>query len=308
MKKNIRNFNYYLFKDAYEMCVSILNKCDIDSDEKQFRIEDLTAIWNDMLEKDYINKKIYEKIHEIKSLEFLSKYDNCTISFDSKHETGPDFKINDKDWIECVTSSKGEDNAYLFDEFEGSGVFDYNKKENIIMCRLMGSIKNKMDVYYKYNNLGIIDDKDKYVIFLSAGNLYYGSFFGKFGFALNKILFGVGHETLLIDPVNNRIIRHGFSYNDNIYNHNNQPINCNIFKSDDYKRLSGILFTFASLDEHYNKDNTFFFNNSNAKNKIKLKTFSNIVYWNICKQEDAYVYIPRYRGKNLNHLLYRRMF
>lgn len=306
--KKINNFNYLLFKDAYDICISILKESEIDKDEIEYRIKDLTIIWNDMLKKDYINKKIYEKIHEIKSLEFLSMCDNCEISFDSKNKPGPDFKINKNDWIECVTSSRGETREYLFNEFNGSGIFNYNKKENLILCRFTGSIENKKFAYYKYIEKEIISEKDKYIIFLSAGNLYFEAFFGKYGFNLNKILFGVGHESLLIDKVSNKIIGSGYSYNDEIYNHNNEPINCNIFSSNDYTFLSGILFTCASLDEHYNKSNTFYFSNPNAKYKVALKSFKNIVYWNSLKKGNECIYIPRYKGKNLNGNLSKNYF
>lgn len=146
------------------------------------------------------------------------------------------------------------------------------------------------------------------MIFLGLGNLTYGTFAGKYGFMLNKILFGVGCDVLTFDRKTNKIMGTEYSHNISINNHNGSSIDCNIFINHDYSCVSGILFTFATLDEHYNKDNTFLFINPFSKNKIFANRFKELIYWKSYKKDGVLKYYPRFNGKNLNSNLAKKYF
>lgn len=223
-----------------------------------------------MLKTNTINNEYYNISHEIRSLEFLSKYPNMVIAQDHLSESGCDFKIYDDYYIECVCSSSGNEKKNGLDKFHGFGMFDYGKKEKIILTRLTQSIKEKKEFYDRHILDGKIKKRNPYMIFLGLGNLTYGTFAGKYGFMLNKILFGVGCDVLTFDRKTNKIMGTEYSHNISINNHNGSSIDCNIFINHDYSCVSGILFTFATLDEHYNKDNTFLFINPFSKGCVQL--------------------------------------
>lgn len=185
-------------------------------------------------------------------------------------------------------------------------MFDYNKKEKIILTRLTQSIREKQLFYNEHLKNGSIDANSPYIIFLGLGNLTYGMFTGTFGFVLNKILFGVGHDVLLINRKTNKVEKMEYSHNSFIQKYNGKDIDCNIFCNKDYECISAIIFSTASLEDNYNKSNTFLFINPYAKNKIKVNKFPNVIYWKAQKENGGYIYLPRYNGKNLNDKLSKK--
>ena len=295
--------NTLLFETHTDMLLEILEKSNIDDKEKEYRKNELLKVYSKMVETRKIDNKYYNISHEIRTLDFLSDFDNLHIAQDHLSKPGCDFKISDKYEIECVCSSSGNEKLNGLNKFHGSGLFDYSKKEQIILTRLTQSIKEKKQFYIEHINSGTISVNMPYIIFLGLGNLSYGTFAGTFGFLLNKILFGVGHEALLINKETNKVERVEYSHNLNIKKHNGVEIDCNIFCNSDYNCVSGIIFSTASLDEKYSKNNTFLFINPYAKNKIKACDFPNMIYWRAKKEKNGYIYLPRYKGKNLNKYL-----
>lgn len=297
-----------LFAEHTAMLLNILDNSSIDKKEKEYRKEELLSIYNKMKSENKIYNKYYNISHEIRSLEFLSQYDNMKIALDHKSQKGCDFKIYDNFEIECVCSSSGNEKLNGLDQFRGSGVFDCNKKERIILSRLTQSIKEKKDFYYEHIKDNSIDPNSPYIIFLGLGNLTYGMFTGTFGFVLNKILFGVGHDVLLLNLKTNKIEKTKYSHNDVIINHNGSDIDCNIFCNKDYECISAIIFGTESLESNYNNSNTFLFINPYAKNKINANKFKNMIYWKAQNKNGEYLYFPRYKGKNLNDKLSKKYF
>ena len=307
MKKD--NINIPLFDYSTKMLIEILDKSNINEKEKEYRKKELLDIYNRMLNDNVIYNKYYDIAHEIKSLEFLSKYPNMLISDDHLHKSGCDFKICNNYNIECVSSLSGNEENNGYYKFRGEGVFNYKIKENIILTRLTQSISSKKNFYDEHIKNKSMNEKDPYIIFLSMGNLVYGAFPGKYGFVLNKILFGVGNVVYTYDRKTNTIRNPEYQYKNEIINHNGSPINCRIFSSDENTCISAILFSHAYIDEHYTKNNTFLFINPFAKNKITVKTFNNIVYWRHCYNKNGkLVYFPKYKGKNLNENLSKTVF
>lgn len=299
--KHKDNINIPLFEKCNKMFLEILDSSDINDKEKKYRKDKLLNVYKKMLDNNYIDYKYFDIAHEIKSLQFLSQYPNLSIANDRKSKAGCDFSIYNTYYIECVSCSSGNESKNGLDKFRGTGIFDYGKKENIILTRLSQALQEKRNFYDNHILNNSINPEQPYIIFLSMGDLIYGSFPGPYGFILNKLLFGVGHTLLEFDTINNKVLGLKYDYKQNIFNHNNSPIECNYFCNEDNSCISAILFSCADLEELYTKDNTFLFINPLATNKIYAKKFNNIVYWKSCKSENGReIYIPRFKGKNLN--------
>lgn len=287
--------NKNLFDECTSNLIDIIDSSNLNEKEKRYRKKILNETYSNMIKNEVIDNKYYALSHEIKSLKLLSSLKNCTITNDHNGKPGCDFKINDNYNIECVSCTPGDEEKNGYDKFYGSGVFDYNKKENIILTRILQALDKKKEFYYEHLGKSIKED-DPYIVFLSLGSLSYGSFFGKYGLFFNKILVGLHHQVFLYDRAQQRFTGTAYQYRDQIINHNNSPISCRYYNEEN-SFVSAIIFTTAVLDKDYNIDNTYIFLNPFAKNKVKVSQLPNLVYW----KEDKYGnYIPRYKGKNLN--------
>ena len=144
--------------------------------------------------------------------------------------------------------------------------------------------------------LGIIKKDEPCIIFISLGDIAQDFLGEKYGFDFLNVLVGKSHLTLRIDRNTNKFIDSYYSHVETIKKQNGSLIDANFFVDVNNKHISGILFTDAYICDLYNKDNTFLFLNPYAINKIKVKDFSNLIYW---KANSNMEYIPRYKGKNL---------
>lgn len=299
----IDNINIDLFDICTDSLIKIIESSIISQREKKYRKKILINTYNKMINYNYIDNKYYSLAHEIKSLELLMTLPNTKLVNDHNSTPGCDFRINDYYNIECVACTSGDEQKNGYNEFYGTGVFDYNKKENIILTRILQALNEKKEFYYKHLN-GSINLDEPYIVFLSLGNLSYGSFFGKYGFSLNKILFGVHHQGYIYDNVKQKFTGTTYQYRDEILNHNDSPISCR-FYNEDNSFISAIIFTTATLDEQYSLENTYIFINPFAKNKVIINKLPKLVYW---KENKNGEYIPRYNGKNMNNKLKSNIF
>jgi len=290
--------NSVLFAEHTQMLEHILDRSYIPGYEKDYRKKQLHRIYQDMESKKQINQTYYQQSHEIRSLDFLAKFGDVEMACDSRNESGCDFLLNKHYQIECVCSSTGDRKKNGLINFQGDGLFDYGKKEPIILTRFTQSINEKLKFYNNHIEKKTINKVKPYIIMLGMGELFYEAFPLEFGFLLNKILFGAGCERWHLDIKGEKIIKKDYSHNIKISNHNNAPIHCNIFSDPYYSCISAIIFATANLEEPYNKDNTFLFINPFADVKTKAKDFDDMVYWRKSKNNE---YLPRYKGKDINY-------
>ena len=143
---------------------------------------------------------------------------------------------------------------------------------------------------------GIVKKYEPCIIFISLGDIAPDFFSGKYGFDFLNVLIGKSHLTLRIDKNSNKLIDSYYSHVEKIKKQNGSLIDANFFTDINNEHISGILFTDAYICDLYNKDNTFLFLNPYANNKVKVKDFSDLIYW---KGNSNMEYIPRYRGYNL---------
>lgn len=146
--------------------------------------------------------------------------------------------------------------------------------------------------------IGIVKKDEACIIFISLGDIAQDFFSGKYGFDFLNVLIGKSHLTLRIDKNTNKFIDSYYSHVDTIKKQNGLSIDANFFVNTDNKHVSAILFTDAYICDLYDTNNTFLFVNPYAINKVKVKDFSDLIYW---KGNNDMEYIPRYRGNNLWH-------
>lgn len=304
MKNDEDKINKYLFDKSTKYLLEVLNKANIDEKEKNYRKEKLLSIYEEMLEENYINNEYYSLAHEIKSFELFSKFTSVILAKDYKHEAGCDIRIYNNYQIECVTSSPGDENKNGYNAFYGSGIFDYNKKETIILTRILQSLNEKKVFYYNHLNK-TIKENDPYIIFVSIGSLSYGSLWGELGVYFNKALLGLDHEVIHFDREQQKFTERSYEYRDYLINHNNAPVNCKFF-CEENSFVSAVIFSNAALDSEYSKENTFVFINPFAKNKVQVNKLPGLVYWKADKYNKYY--IPRYKGKNINEKIKHKYF
>lgn len=283
----------------------IIENSNMSLKEKKFRRQRLICSYKDL--KNKTGSSFYTFTHEIKSLNFLCKYDDVKINEDSKSVPGCDYIYKEKYQIECVCSSGGNIIENGLCHFRGSGIFDGNKKETILLTRLTSSLLDKKRKYETDVINNYINKNKPYIIFLSLGELRekYPRPHKYYGFMLNKILMGVDHPFISLDMQTGKRGEEGFTYKKEIIKHNDSSVPCNIFKNQEYSNISAILYTNARSLEEYNSDNTFLFINPFAKNKVKIKDFKGITYWNF-NQEGFYV--PRKNGKILESEINKEFF
>ena len=101
------------------------------------------------------------------------------MAYDSKHEGGADFVLNDAVYVECVCASPGEnvqksglDPLLVRNTVNSAGLIDYAKKNRLLKARLTSSLQSKVQFYQKHLDQSIPGGQP-YVIFLSPGYLTY---------------------------------------------------------------------------------------------------------------------------------------
>ena len=283
--------------------LEMLISCEVSDTEFEHRKNALKAA-----HRDYeaaisdISNRYYSLAHEIRSFHFLKQFGALIISEDSKHESGCDFLLNNTFQIECVCSSAGKDTekngfSKLCTRNNLNGqLVDYGKKKEILYCRLTSSIKEKLNFYEEHIKKGATNPDMPYIIFLGLGALSHELFPGENGIEFTSILYGKGNPTLLIDTATGQTLNCGYAHNRALVNHNNAEINCNIFSSEEYRCISGIMISAAGLEEKYTFENTWLFLNPNAKIKIASHDFSDMVCWDMYSK---FEYGPYRSGKQI---------
>lgn len=293
---------FSLEKNTHQL-LEILSSCAVSDEEFEYRKDSLDracrhcgSVIGD------ISNPYYNLAHEIRSFHFLRQFGTLDISEDCKHQAGCDCLLNNKYQIECVCSSAGENTeknglSELCTKNNLNGqLVDYGKKKEILYCRLTSSIKEKLDFYKKHVAKGTINPGMPYIIFLGLGKLSYELFPGDNGIEFTSILYGKGNPTLSIDTSTGHVLNCGYEHNHSLVNHNNAEINCNIFSSEGYRCISGIIISSAGLEENYTSENTWLFLNPNAEINIVSHDFFDMVYWDLYSK---FEYGPYRAGKRI---------
>lgn len=281
--------------------LSTLRTMGLPEEEYAYRKNDLLQANDGCTYFCNLGPRYYNLAHEIKSMAFLQQFGIVSPSFDSKHTPGCDAKLNNQYQIEFVCTSPGtKTDKSGFDRFsirnmKGSMFGDYSEKERFLFSRITSVLHEKRRFYEHHLTQNTISPNKPYLIFLGLGSLAEEMFAGNYGIALTGVLLGKGCPTITINSSGNVIAR-GYSHNENFPKYSGVPIDCNLFCRDEFRCVSAVIFSDASLGEDYTTKNTWLFMNPFANNKVIKKDFHGMVYWSANSNWD---YLPRCRGKRI---------
>ena len=288
----LEDYNTYLHEQ--------LESLDLPQKELTHRCAALTQALNNST-KVKIDTRYYNLAHEIKALHFLRKFGEIEPALDYKHTDGCDVILEDRYQIEFVCTSPGEkENKSEYDRLtvrnkKGFILGDYTEKERFLFTRITNALKNKRIFYNEHVEKGTISKDKPYLVFLGLGELAIDMFCGDYGIDLTGVLLGKGCPTITISG-DGKVINRGYTHNENFPKYNGATIDCNLFCQEEYRCISGVIFSEADLFTDYTTQNTWLFLNPFAKNKIRKKDFPGMVYWSANKYGD---YSPRRNGKRI---------
>ena len=248
-----------------------------------------------------ISRRYYNLAHEIKSLCYLQQFGSIAPSLDYLHTPGCDMILNDRYQIEFVCASPGDKTDKSgYDRFsilnmKGSMFGDYAEKERFIFSRITSALWEKQRFYISHLPQGTVCAAKPYLIFLGLGALSLDMFAGSYGIELTGVLFGKGAPTITIDGHGN-VISRGYFHNHSFLKYTGSPIDCNLFCTEEFRCVSGIIFSDADLYDEYTTQNTWLFINPFADVKIHKKDFSGMIYWSADGNGD---YTPRHKGRRV---------
>ena len=250
-----------------------------------------------------VSIRYYNLVHELKSLIFLSKYGKLTPSADHAHEAGCDTIVNGHYQIEFVCTSRGKNrdqNGYapIFANTSSKVIIgDYSEKERFLYSRITNVLEEKRKFYEDHSISGTISTHKPYLIFVGLGELAYEMFCGDCGIEFTGVLLGKGCPYIAFNS-NDLVVDRGYTHNDTfpkIIKNKTVDLDCNLFCKEEYRCISGVIFTKAKLFEEYTTSNTWLFINPLANVKIIKKDFPGLIYWS----ERNGVYQPRRNGKHI---------
>ena len=197
-----------------------------------------------------------------------------TLKINSLDE-GPDFIVDNNEYIECVACSNGEKNkpdsvpeiflAQTYDEIRLQDVPD-----DQMILRITSAIAGKHKIYQSRKN---IDKNKPYIIAVNTGSLQYPQDY--FGIPLIiRALFGL--QFLQI----NQRGESSFSWRREIQK-TTTPIPVNNFTNESFKEISGVIFSNNSVLNHPDKigDDCIFINNPFAVNRVDISRYSFFKRW-----------------------------
>ncbi len=209
------------------------------------------------LEKDFI-----ARFWEMYLANTLFGQGYSLIPRDKLGQKGPDICIeNEKIWIEAISAGKG-----------GKDIESINP-DNEVILRYRSLIKSKFEKYQIYQKDGIIKTSEPYIIAINAYRIPFSeeSIPDYMKPNIVKAVFPLGDYTEIIDTDTGEIKKAGYSYCDKRYTQKNSPVATDLFIDDEYKGISGILFSTSSIKSVLDKkDNDFIFvHNPKAKNPVQ---------------------------------------
>lgn len=264
--------------------VEILRKNNLPEKEIEYRAERLLkAAEAPPAPCEAVSSQYYNIAHEIRSLEFLSKYGSARIAMDSTSEAGCDIILDNKLQIECICCSPGKsgDNGwadYLRTERQWE-MRDTRIAEDFILSRITNAISNKRDFYWKHIEKESAVAGRPYIVFLGLGSLHTKVLFDDSGREILRVLFGADKPTLKYDESNEKFIFDGYTYNRQLEKWNGSKIDSIIFRLKEYRFLSGIIVTVGGVGEEYSENETWLFTNPNAINCLTEDDLKGMPSW-----------------------------
>ena len=192
------SYNPYLFDKIYKSCLDIINKSNDKNLKKKKK--DLDFAYNKVKNTDNCEiQEFFAVAHELKTYQLLKKLKQRPFS-NNDDKAGVDFvaKLGN---VECVTFSiPQDDNSKKI----LSGNFNRYKAYE---PRVTQAITEKLNKYKTYIEKKQIDTNKPNIICLNSGICGYDIHSSTFISACERILYGLGFDTLFVNLETNERIR-----------------------------------------------------------------------------------------------------
>jgi len=190
-------------------------------------------------------------------------------------DEGPDFIIDDKEYIECVTCTGGDKDRpdsvpEMFVAHTSNEIRVQDVPVDQMIMRMTSVIKDKHEIHQKRTN---IDKNRPFIVAVNSGILTYPQDYLGIPLII-KALFGL--QFLQIDQNGNQ----SFSWRQEAKKANSL-IPVNNFTNNLYKEISGIIFSDKYVYDYHDKigEDCIFINNPFAKTPVDLIRFSFLKRW-----------------------------
>ena len=250
------SYNPYLFKKIYNSCSNIINQTNDKNLKKKKK--NLEFAYKRVQETDNCEiQEFFSVAHELRTYELLKKL-NKQVLANNDDKAGVDFVCNLGN-IECVTFNMPKDDNSK--KILNGNMNRYKAYEP----RVSQAINEKLNKYRTYILKNQIDKNLPNIICLNSGICGYDIHSSTFLNACERIIYGLGDDTLFI----NRETKEEFwgrSFQDKIIKPNGKEIETNLFSNKAYNIISGVLLIDNLVDENYSRPILYI--NPNAKIKI----------------------------------------
>lgn len=237
------------------------------SEQKDF----IELLWKKF--KQYADSTFLDQFHKPENFEerFWELYlGSALLNYDlnlSSNDWGPDFKINATNtqyWIEAISAGIGEDEE-LKDKSR-SGKVPTDK----IVLRITSALFTKYQKIKSYLDKEVISPNDPVIIAINSSKIDHTKLGSDPPFIL-RALFSIGNHEIVINPKTGKIIGEGLAQQDEITKTNKNNIKTKYFEGDEFKEISGVLYSNKGPFFSFNKlgADFLFVHNPFAKNNLK---------------------------------------
>lgn len=209
--------------------------------ERRDFLEDLWKSYEPYAEKNFI-KEAQTHFHQ-RSWEmyignvFLKNGHNL----ERASANAPDIKIISQStptvWIECIAIERGE-TADRVPQMQ-YGIVQHIPQEQILL-RIASGVEEKSKKILKYIANGSVKEKEPRVIAINRARLSHVD--GDLPYVV-KVLFAMGHPTLLFNKGHSEVIDSFYSQRDKITKQSGSDVGMGHFLSDKYKHISAVIYS-----------------------------------------------------------------
>lgn len=262
------SYNHFLFQQMFDEANQIIE----NSDDKSIRRKKkkLEIAYKKVQQSDSSDvQEFYSLLHEIRTYELLKKLNLKPVSHND-NSAGPDY-ISDIGYVECVTFTKptDDDSKKIL-----KGSFNRYKAYE---PRVSQAIQEKYYKYKKYFEEDEIDKTCPRIVCVNAGQCEFDIHGETFIEAFEKILYGLGCESVEIDA--SMKTEHWFrKYEDSMTKPNGALIETDLFSKKPFSIISAVMYVDNLVYEKYNRPIIYI--NHNAKVKIdrrKIRKFLSFI-------------------------------
>lgn len=189
-------------------------------------------------------------------------------------QKGPDICISSAKtniWIEAIAcGASPSDSAELENGFDENG---FESIDESVILRYTSAIDEKFKKYGEYLNKGIVSNSEPFLIAVNGSRVPFSLPDNNPPDMIPNIIKAVmpfGDYVIVVDRDSNQIVKDGYSYRSEIIKLSGNTVPTNIFLSQKYLGISGILFSnidISDLPEKYGED-LLFFRNPTAVNPL----------------------------------------